>query len=803
MFRNWRRESAFRGKFLLFAMLFVFASLSEFLVQVSLPEMVSALGLNQKRDVQVNLSVPRGPDDPPPPNGGTVFIDGPQGATTNPNINILLRYTKIVSGSINITNARGEAVTGMPRNIIVDPSGSSVRQVESYVLPGFGTYLINFNAVDALGAAIRARTVTVVYNSTTPPPGYCDLYPDAEKCNTDLSTYCQKNPDDARCVKDPTCTDSDGCVVIVLPPCIADGTCSSDCVKTNTCKPPKKECFVNEKGERVCVECDESGNCKVCNEATQICAYCDDGFDCIVCDRTGVCEKCDKEGNCKECEGAECEICDGGVCITCDENGTCERCDGETCVVCDKNGNCEICTGGVCQPCGDRKSCNIWPPRPPTNVDCAKKGTCPGCESTKTCNPPCLSSDPNDCNSTGGVCVNNDCGGLPKFDPDNPVVTVCWGSGVDHLFMTIKNTKGEVVHTKKIPLTEEEKARGAGCKDIEIRFDEEGQPYGLPAGLYTGRIDARDVSGKNMGEPYYFAFFYKRSVCKGSCDSGEPPRPCAGKDCSGQPEVDPKNPVVTMCYEDDVTHIDIVVKSEKTGEDVHSQTIWLSEEDRARGCKDIEIRLDEAGQPDGLPAGWYIITGTKKNDADKQVGKQIVRRVYYAGRTGKDGCIARCGEQDPNNPVITICYESNVTNITVTVRNDKGEVVHVQNVPITEEDRKKGSCKDIEIYLDEANPPRGLPPGWYEAEFVKKDKDGNQVGATIRRRFWYDGLYYPYFEAPLTGSLWVGRTRIPRAVVTITGLVLAFVAAAIFVIKKRLYMKIPYFAKRFGEGRAA
>jgi hypothetical protein len=258
---------------------------------------------------------------------------------------------------------------------------------------------------------------------------------------------------------------------------------------------------------------------------------------------------------------------------------------------------------------------------------------------------------------------------LPKIDPYNPVITVCWSEGVDHFYMTIKNTKGAVVHTQRIEITDEERASRKNCKDVEIRLDETGQPYGLPAGLYIGRVDAQDINNKNMGEPYYFSFYYKAGKCKENCDNSEPPKSCAGENCSGLPKEDPSNPVVTICYESIVTHVDIKVTSEATGAVVYINTIWLSAEDIARGCKDVELPLDGAGLPESLPPGWYL------------------------------------------------------------------------------------------------------------AEFTKRDAVDNQVGVPILRRIWYDGPYYPYLKVPMTGALWVGTTRVPRATLTISGLVLILVTA--------------------------
>jgi hypothetical protein len=180
--------------------------------------------------------------------------------------------------------------------------------------------------------------------------------------------------------------------------------------------------------------------------------------------------------------------CDSeGNCTTCDEYGNCTTCDVDSnCVVCDIN--------GVCEACDDDSECSN-PQFPPE-----------GCVNTATCNPDCPSGN---CNSGGGDCAGENCSNLPKEDPDNPVITVCYDENVSYLSVIVRNLAGEIVRVETVEITDEDRAKG-NCKDIEIRLDEEVPP--LPEGVYVAEVTAKDKDGTTLGDPIYIRFYYKRGV---------------------------------------------------------------------------------------------------------------------------------------------------------------------------------------------------------------------------------------------------------------------------------------------------
>ena len=136
-------------------------------------------------------------------------------------------------------------------------------------------------------------------------------------------------------------------------------------------------------------------------------------------------------------------------------------------------------------------------------------------------------------------------------------------------------------------------------------------------------------------------------------------------------------------------------------------------------------------------------------------------------------------KNDIDNPVITICYDENVNHLDIIVRNSVGEIVHTETVPITDEDRAKGNCKDIEINLDGED----LPDGIYIAEVTAKDKDNNQLGDPIYIRFYYKRDRK--IDVPKTGLISFGSLSLSSGDLIVFGVGLAALTSVIFIYYKR------------------
>jgi hypothetical protein len=201
------------------------------------------------------------------------------------------------------------------------------------------------------------------------------------------------------------------------------------------------------------------------------------------------------------------------------------------------------------------------------------------------------------------------------------------------------------------------------------------------------------------------------------------------------------------------------------------------------------VTIDASGTatiPYTLPGyGRYTVEFKADNTNGKPIMASPVTFTYNSITTGEECTTSDCSglpKEDPENPVITVCYDQNVDHLTIIVRNSAGNVIHTEDVQITAEDRAKGNCKDIEIHLNRSV-FECIPNDTYTVEVIAKDRAGNKLGSSIFLTVRY--ACSEEIDVPKTGLISFGSLSLSRSDLVVFGVGIIALTSLAFIYFKR------------------
>jgi hypothetical protein len=230
-----------------------------------------------------------------------------------------------------------------------------------------------------------------------------------------------------------------------------------------------------------------------------------------------------------------------------------------------------------------------------------------------------------------------------------------------------------------------------------------------------------------------------------------------------------------------------------TYQNIVSGTVYLYNPATGSLIFSAPVTVDASGTatiPYTLPDyGQYVVQFYAETTVGAEISAQPVTFTYNSLSNCPDGNCGECAQEDctglpkedPKNPVITICYDENVVSLTLIVRNSAGKIIHTEDVPITEEDRAKGDCKDIEVHLNRSV-FECLPNDTYAVEVIAKDRSGNKLGESLFLAISY--VCEEDIDVPKTGIISFGSLNLSRGDLVVFG-----VGAAALIVLAFAYFK--------------